>query len=178
MNTHDTKDADGSLAALATALITDLDLAGPWAWFGNTAFDPPYLATVARGRKYVLGTTIRHQVSEVDDDGEVTSVRVVDSWEAEQAGGDTRVHADSQLTFPHRAPGEPFNIITRADELAIFAVAPEATSAQDPRVYRTDVCGIRNPVATYLAAVDPSTVLALLTRVAELEARVSSLVPA
>ncbi|AEE46381.1 hypothetical protein [Cellulomonas fimi] len=54
----------------------------------------------------------------------------------------------------------------------MFEVAPEATSANDPAVYRTQIRGVRNPVATYRAAVASSTVPSLLDRTNELESLV------
>lgn len=60
--------------------------------------------------------------------------------------------------------------VERGQRLAVYEVAPDATSPDDPRVYRHDVTGFRSPVADFLAACDAETVLALIERVRELEA--------
>lgn len=52
--------------------------------------------------------------------------------------------------------------MVKAQDLAIFEVCPEAASADDPRVYRRDLISFRSPDATYIAAADPSTILALI----------------
>ena len=80
----------------------------------------------------------------------------------------------AQLVFPDPVAGETYTLMRRADQMPVFEVAPTATSADDPRVYRTTVRGVRNPVAEYLAAVDPTTVLGLLDRIAELEAQLAA----
>lgn len=167
------------LRELATA-VTDLGLTGPWGWFGDTDHTAPFLATEHGGRKIVLGTETRFQVSTLapgqDDDVDpvdaLYDTREVDSYEAEGRRLGEGLSVQAQLTFPHRSDGDRWSRLVRADQMPVFEVAPEATSAADPAVYRTQVRGVRNPVATYLAAVDPSTVLALLDRIADLEAQV------
>lgn len=168
-----------TLRDLATA-VTDLGLGGPWGWFGDTDHTAPFLGTEHGGRKVVLGTATRYQVStladgqdpDVDPCDAVYDRREVDSYEAEGRRLGQGLSVQAQLTFPHRADGDRWSTLKRADELPVFEVAPQATSADDPAVYRTQVRGVRNPVATYLAAVDPSTVLTLLDRIADLEAQV------
>ena len=49
-----------------------------------------------------------------------------------------------------------------ASDRAIYEVAPDATDPNDPRLYRHDFAGLRHPDARYIAAIDPTTLLALL----------------
>ena len=171
-----------TLRDLATA-VTDLGLNGPWGWFGDTDHQAPFLATEHSGRKVVLGTDTRYTMSSLapgqDEDVDPCDAeyltREVDSHRAEGERLGEGLSVQAQLTFPHRTDGERWSRLVRADQVPVFEVAPEATSAADPAVYRTQVRGVRNPVATYLAAVDPSTVLALLDRIADLEAQVREL---
>lgn len=163
-----------TLRALAQTLTTDYKLAGPWGWFGDTCYQPPYLATVHGGRQFVLGTQVRYELCDRDEDGEVSNVREVDRDEAYTADDPENVSLAAELTFPHRREGDPWSSMVRADKLPIFEVAPTALDVTDPAVYRTQVNGLRNPVATYLAAVDPTTILALLDRIAALESELEA----
>lgn len=43
------------------------------------------------------------------------------------------------------------NFLVEAEKLAIYEVAPQATSATDPNVYRRDIVGFRHPMADLLA---------------------------
>lgn len=165
-----------ALRALAGTLNDDLRLTGPWGWFGDTEYDPPYLATVGGGRRYVLGSDVRYWRStpvEGFDDDIPTTVEEVDRYGAESLI-DQSLTLAAQLVFPDPVAGETYTLMRRADQMPVFEVAPTATSADDPRVYRTTVRGVRNPVAEYLAAVDPTTVLGLLDRIAELEAQLAA----
>ena len=60
--------------------------------------------------------------------------------------------------------------MVRAMDHLIFEVAPDATSRDDPRVYRGDIVGIRHPDAAWIAAADPTTVGALIAEVRRLRA--------
>lgn len=80
----------------------------------------------------------------------------------------------AQPVFPHLLEGETFTHLVKAMERPRFQVCHEAEDAADPRVYRTTIDGIRNPVAEYLAAVDPDMVLGLLDEIEELRARVDA----
>ena len=51
---------------------------------------------------------------------------------------------------------------------------PDDTPRTHEGIYRGDIVDVRNPVARHLAAASPETVLALITRVRELEAQVSA----
>lgn len=60
------------------------------------------------------------------------------------------------------------DLLVKGSELARFQVCPEATSAKDPRVYRTTLIGFRNPDADFIAHAR-ADVDALIARVHELE---------
>lgn len=66
----------------------------------------------------------------------------------------------AQFEFIDRDGDEPWNkrsmvnrhtLFRSAEELAIFEVCPDATSVNDPRVYRTQVNGLRSANATFIA---------------------------
>lgn len=68
----------------------------------------------------------------------------------------------------------PDGLMDRASNpgLAIFEVCPEATSADDPRIYRTDVIGFRNATAEFIAH-SRQDIEDLLAYIDELEAKVN-----
>ncbi len=49
-----------------------------------------------------------------------------------------------------------------ASELAIYEVNPDATTKDDPSVYRHDIVGFRHPDAAYIAAANPAAILSLI----------------
>jgi len=61
-------------------------------------------------------------------------------------------------------------VMVPASSLAIYEVAPEATSKDDPSVYREDIIGFRHPDAAYIAALSPDVAIALIARVERAEA--------
>lgn len=65
-------------------------------------------------------------------------------------------------------------MLVPASELPIFAVAPDATSVDDPRVYRSTLSGIRHPDATFIAH-SRQDVDDLLAYIDELEAKITDL---
>lgn len=67
----------------------------------------------------------------------------------------------AQPMFPRVAVGDA-PILGAAKDLAVYEVAPAATSGDDPAVYRHDVTGFRSPVADYMAAADAEAVLELV----------------
>lgn len=167
------------LRELATTM-TDMGLTGPWGWFGDTDYQPPYLATEHSGRNIVMSSHARFQVStrepdqdDVDDCDALYETREVEEDEAEGERLGEGLSVTAQITFAHRGEGDTWNRLVRADQMPVFEVAPDALTPDDPAVYRTQVRALRNPVATYLAAVDPSTVLALLDRIEDLEGRLA-----
>ncbi len=60
--------------------------------------------------------------------------------------------------------------MAKASEVPVFEVAPNATSRDDPAVYRSDIVGFRNPDATYIAAWSPDRALAALDVIEAAEA--------
>lgn len=103
---------------------------GPWGWFGNTAAHIAYLSSFRWGRQFVMGFKRWGMTG------------------AQPTFVDGRSWADTDdgLKF---APGAG---IVPASELARYEVAPDATERSDPRVYRADLTGFRNPDATFIAA--------------------------
>ena len=81
--------------------------------------------------------------------------------------------SSGQPIFPAKAEGEKWSIMTPAADMVRFEVCHEATSKDDPRVYRKQIDGIKNPVAEYLAAVDAETVLGLLDEIDALRAQLA-----
>ena len=78
----------------------------------------------------------------------------------------------AQPVFQDYSDGQ--GLLVQAKELAIYQVAPEATSRHDPRfnVYRADIIGFRNPDADFIAHARED-IDVLLHRVRELEARLT-----
>lgn len=138
---------------------------GPWRWAGNVDFDDPRL--IGAGGD-ILGHIPRERVrndraaeayanylreASVDDgDGgwrsytdEEIEEHVEAEWLIDSWGEPMK---DERMAFY----GEPGPFYHDARELAIFAVCPEATDRSDPRVYRADITGLRNPNAVFIAA--------------------------
>lgn len=78
-----------------------------------------------------------------------------------------------QPSFPVVPDGATWGWMCKAAEIPVFEVCRDATSKDDPRVYRTDVVGFRTPVADYLAEVDAETVLSLVNEVTRLRAELA-----
>jgi hypothetical protein len=168
---------------LAHQLI-DVGLTGRWGWFGTP--EAPYLSTIGGGRQFVLGTEVwhsHHLVLRDGTDGGTTNrmtcpgggcrkvrdhdetpvgVREVDDPNSE--------HGDTVLADEYLARHALLQFLSRngsrmvtSEEIPIYAVARDAVSRDDPRVYRDDVVGFRSPVAQWLAELDAETVLDLVT---------------
>jgi len=90
---------------------------GPWRWFGDTRGRQIYLATVDRGRQFVMSF---HR------------------WGMQGATPAFR--------------GEDYSGMRDAADYARYEVAADATSADDPRLYRHDLQGLRHPDATLIEA--------------------------
>jgi hypothetical protein len=56
----------------------------------------------------------------------------------------------AQPTFSSAPEG--LALLVRASEIPVFEVAPAATERTDPKVYRADLRGLRNPDAVFIAA--------------------------
>lgn len=152
---------------------------GPWHWAGNTDTGEPYLATWTPGfgRCQVLAIgydersatgreaeSMRSSLDECGYDAEDID-RLVTEWAVDSFGS------------PRREPRLEFAtdlMMVNARDLAIYEVAPEATSRDHPDVYRADVVGIRHPDAEYIAAAHPAVVLALIAELRALRAAVGT----
>lgn len=116
---------------------------GPWGWFGNTDQHNVYLATRQWGRFIVMGFRRwgTQGARPVFATGRTWKTPPKSDMDFGPAG---RMAPASEM---FTGKGE----LTDADELAVFAVAPGAESRKDPRVYRADLSGIRNPDAEFIA---------------------------
>lgn len=135
---------------------------GPWAWFGNTDTHNIYLATRQWGRFIVMG--FRRWGTQ----GARPMFATGRTWKPAPKsdldfGPAGRMTPASEM---FTGKGE----MADADSLAVYAVAPDATSRRDPRVYRADLSGIRNPDAEFIAhsRQDLSRLLALAEAVTSL----------
>lgn len=161
--------------------IAEAATQGPWHWSGNTSNGEPYLATwiPGAGRCQILAIggedrtpsspgaeSLRSYLRESGDYDEETIEAEVHTWMHDSYGN---VVEDPRLQFVTDL------MCVNARELAVYEVArnqglPDDTLATDPRIYRHDVVDINHPDAKHIAAFDPPTVLALITRIEELEA--------
>lgn len=115
--------------------------AGPWCWFGDTKSRNVTLATIDRGRQFVMSFT---------------------RWG--MAGAAPMFQRDG--------------FMRRVDEdgMAVYDVAPNATSADDPKVYRENFSSLRHPDAELIANA-PTDVAALLAEVDRLRAVLAGACP-
>ena len=101
---------------------------GPWGWFGNTEVRHIYLATKQWGRQIVM------------DFGR---------WGMQSA--QPRFVTGRKVTSnPQGMRDFTCGLMTDADDLARYEVAPNATSRKDPEVYRADITGFRSDDATFI----------------------------
>ncbi|ANJ26786.1 hypothetical protein [Agromyces aureus] len=100
---------------------------GPWGWFGNTKANHVYLATQRWGR---------HLVMDFARWGMQAAQPVFFGREDPAAISEGRV---SNGTYQPAA------------KVPVFEVARDALSADDGRVYRTDLVGLRNADAAFIA---------------------------
>lgn len=169
---------DEDLAQLkATATAAAAIVPGPWSWRGNTKFGDPELSgwVPGKGRTLVMAHTEvpRTRADTRFDDGVSTlteiyeisraeaTERIITEWLHDGAG---EIAKDTRATF-----NTSENMMAVARENVVFEVArnqclPDDTPATDPRIYRTEIVAVRNPLAEHLAAASASTVLALIER--------------
>lgn len=102
---------------------------GPWRWWGNTGSQRLALATRGWGGQFVM-TFQRFGMQSAQP-----AFAVGRTWKP-----DPKSEWDFQ-------PGR----LTPASDLAVYEVAPDATSRDDKRVYRADIAGIRHPDAEFIA---------------------------
>ncbi|MGO2030615.1 MAG: ead/Ea22-like family protein [Glutamicibacter ardleyensis] len=114
---------------------------GPWHWSGNADNRQLYLATWIKGAG-------RCQVMDFE------------RWGMQRAV--PRFLDDDSL------------MMETAKDLMVYEVArnqnlPDETPRSHPQVYRADVVDVRHPNARFMAAANPETVLALITRLEQAE---------
>ncbi|MEV0085230.1 hypothetical protein [Saccharopolyspora sp. NPDC050642] len=123
---------------------------GPWHWAGNTDTGDPYLANwrPGYGRCDVMSRVRvertekdRALVNSLEDVPEEDVRDVIDNYLYDGFGG---LRHDERLAFSTDMRMKP------ARDMAVYEVAPQATSRDDQRVYRADVIGIRHPDATFI----------------------------
>jgi len=142
---------------------------GPWHWSGNTDVDTPSLSTwkpglgrctvLAIGREERTSTgrqadSIREYAEECGNDPD----EMVEDWMTDGLGGTI---SDPVLWFYE--DGWAVDAATRV----VYEVAPNATTRDDPNVYRADIKDIRHPDAQFIAHArqDVPTLLAALEAV-------------
>lgn len=138
---------------------------GNWHWSGNTDTGEPYLATWIPGAG-------RCQVVSIGYEDRSTTGRVADQVRADAAEFDLGDPEELVRQWAHDAFGQPVReprlqfmtdlMCVDARALAVYEVAPDATSREDPSVYRADVVGIRHPDAHFIAAANPAVILELV----------------
>jgi hypothetical protein len=150
---------------------------GPWHWAGNTDTGEPYLATwiPGAGRCQVLSIGSADRDPEGPEAKSIRDSMIDCGYSEDDADDYVREWATDSFGSPRRDPRLQFMtdlMCADARDLAIYEVAPDATSREDPKVYRADVVGIRHPDAAYLAAANPQTVIALLDEIERLRGEV------
>lgn len=173
----------------ATARAAEALAPGNWFWRGNTDFEEPYLACIvpALGRVEVLGhVAVDREAGSFEADEYIRGLEnsfgtLSEDVKAEYlrewlwADEDYAVpNTDSRLTVTDER-----NVKQPVRDLVTYEVArlrglPEDTKREHGGIHRGNIIDVRNPVARHLAAASPETVLALITRVRELEAQVSA----
>lgn len=147
---------------------------GSWHWSGNTDTGEPYLAAWAAG----IGRT------------SVLAIGQEDRSKTGRAAEDVRDYAIDNGLDPDEAVeewatdnyGEPIkeprlwfyrdHMAVQARDHVQYEVAPQATTREDPKVYRADITDVRLPDAQYITTFSPATVLGLLDEIERLRARV------
>jgi hypothetical protein len=151
---------------------------GPWRWRGNTDNGDPYLTSCGRvtgkdGSSHHAGDVlghIPHEITreearrwastyflpepEVPAEPAATYSRRYDEAAQAQLEAEIDRHVTDKWGEPEKEPRLAFCtgwIYTEARELAVFEVAPMATTRSDPSVYRADITGIRHPDAEFIA---------------------------
>lgn len=146
---------------------------GRWHWAGNTDTGEPYLATwvPGAGRCQVLSigseerSAVGRAADKVRSDAREYDLgdpdALVEEWMHDPFGNTA---SDPRLWFMTGMMAAP------ARDLVVYEVAPEATSREDPAVYRADIVGIHHPDAEFIEH-SRADVEALVAEVRELRAR-------
>lgn len=157
--------------------LTAATTQGRWHWAGNIDIGEPYLATwqPGLGRVTVLGVGSQERdrnslaaervVSAALEFSEVRNPEWFDPQDDEYdqvvaqyqefREGELDKWAVDEYGEPMRDPRLTLNVdgmLTNARDLAVFEVAPQATTREDPQVYRADITGIRHPDAEFIVA--------------------------
>lgn len=172
----------------ATATAAAAIVPGPWGWYGNTNYGDPELSgwVPGKGRTLVMAHTevSRTRADSRFSDGVSTLTEIYEISRAEAKermvtewlhDGSGETAKDTRATF-----NTAENMMVVARDNVVFEVArnqglPDDTPATDPRIYRTNIVAVRNPLAEHMAAASASTVLALIQRLKTAEARVAEL---
>jgi hypothetical protein len=136
-------DVDALREALAAATP------GPWRWAGNTDTGEPRLT--GRGCD-VLAIGYEPRSTTGRDADEVRSYARESGVDEDEA---VDMWANDQYGEPIKEPRLWFytdHLAVDAREHAVYEVAPEATSREDPRVYRADLVDLRHPDARLIVA--------------------------
>jgi len=144
---------------------------GGWHWAGNTDTGEPDLATWIRG----IG---RCTILSIGSEDRSTTGRKADGVRADAREFDLGDPEELVDQWAHDQFGEPVKdprlqfttdlMCVSARDLAVYEVAPLATTREDDRVYRADVSDIRHPDAAHIATFDPPTVLELIDEIERL----------
>lgn len=162
---------------------------GPWFWRGNTDYEEPSLSCIvpSLGRVEVLGHVnvdreadsfeAREYIRGLENCfgtlSEVDQERYLKEWL--WADEDYEVaNTDSRLSVTDER-----NVKQPVRDLVTYEVArhrglPDDTKRDHEGIHRGNIVDVRSPIAQHLAAASPETVLALIARVRELEARLST----
>ena len=160
---------------------------GPWRWHGNT--DHPDSISLESRQWVILGTAARER-SEKDKAFSEYVDYLLDSYsfvseseldgltpEQEQSLAEQRATERARQDYlenPGRFGDEPvtdrrlwFGREGFAQDLAVYEVCQDATSRDDPRVYRADIVGLRSANAALIAnaPADIGTLLAAIDAV-------------
>jgi len=121
-----------------------------WHWAGNTDLGSPYLATwiPGAGRCQVL-SLVDHEREVDSDEGRKAREDLSDYYDTAEAL-DAAMDEWAEVRDTRLVLMGPDLMVQDARDLAVYEVAPEATSRQDRRVYRAEVSGIRHPDAEFI----------------------------
>ena len=128
---------------------------GRWHWAGNTDTGEPYLATwipgAGRCQVFDIGFEDRSTTGRAADEVRASAREfelgetedLVREWATDNFGEPVR---DARLRFSEDL------MMVNARDLVVYEVAPQATTREDPQVYRADIVAIRHPDAAFIAA--------------------------
>lgn len=172
----------------ATARAAATMAPGTWSWRGNTDYGEPYLSCIAPGGRVEI-------LDHVNVD------READSFEAQEHLREFKdlfslstteedaaeymeewLWADKDYEVPNtdsRLSVYNGNFKIPVRDLVVYDVArirglPDDTPRTHDGIHRGDIVDVRSPIAQHLAAASADTVLALIERIRDLEARLEA----